>query len=169
MHQEIFDSLGLAIEAKLIGVEGSSQGTMFVNLNTSDKIYYRSKDWCLPMTSGMEERFIYNLYHEYLHLLQILDGNPSALIAMDSSSPHPNYSMVNKAEEEAEAFALLMSKGVGATKHYFWDSIEKVEWILMMHSTLTSKYNIDLPDPQWANQKYQAYLKKTTPPPMPGF
>lgn len=163
-HQAVFDSLNLPISVKLVPFQDYSPCTMYVDSSIPDTIFYKEKDWFLPMSSFELQRFVYDLYHEYMHVLQCNLNNPHKLVSEESGSPHPNYSSFNKAEEEAEAFALLMTQGVGCTKRYRWNSEDKVRWIFDMHKVIEEDYLVCLPVPAWAEQKYKEYLTYNTPP-----
>ena len=169
MHQEVFDSLGLSIPVELVPFQDYSAATMYVDWNIANTIYYKAKDWRFPMSPSEHDRFVYNLYHEYMHVLQQQQGFAKNLTKIKSDSPHSNYSSLNKAEEEAEAFALIMTGGVGCTKLYWWNCSRKVRWVFKMHKILESTYLLRLPEPLWVEQKYQEYLSYNTPPPFPVF
>ena len=169
MHQKVFDSLRFPIPVELVSFQDYSTATMFVDQNVPNTIYYKAKDWRFPMSALQYDRFVYNLHHEYMHLLQQQQGVAENLVRTESDSPHSNYSAFNKAEEEAEAFALLMTRSAGCTKFYSWNCVDKVRWIFKMHKILESTYSISLPQPFWAEQKYQEYLTYNTPPPPPVF
>lgn len=169
MHQEVFNSLGLSIPVELVAFQDYSAATMYVDFNIGNTIFYKEKDWLFPMSPFQLRRFVYNLYHEYMHVLQHQQGLAKNLTKTKSDSPHSNCSILNKAEEEAEAFALMMTGGVGCTKLYWWNCADKVRWVFKMHKVLESIYLIRLPEPLWAEQKYQEYLSQNTPPPPSVF
>lgn len=129
-----------------------------------DNVIRVSKDYM----SRRLENFLYDLIHEAWHLRQkeIYKERLLDLKMVQSLSPFSNYSAFNRAEEEAEAFALLVTRGVGATKLYFFDSQEKVNWLLSMKDWFAS-LGFQSPGADWAQAEFDRYKATTTPPPLP--
>lgn len=111
--------------------------------------------------------FLYDFIHESWHLRQKeIYEDVLALRKVDSQSPFYNYSRHDRLEEEAEAWALLITKKVGATKFYCFDSQEKVDWLVGMKEWFNS-LGFPTPDADWAQAEFDRYKASNTPPPLP--
>ena len=156
-HQDIANEIfptAITLQSYQTGV-----ATMYVDWTVKNTIFYKEKDWLLPMSHWQKARFVYNLWHEYMHLVQAAQGEPSRLVKEASSSPFPNYSYFSKAEEEAEAFALLMTENTGSTQIYRWNHEDKVRWIFLIKKKIEEKYSLgfNIPTPRWAEEEFEKF------------